>query len=148
MLTRHHLHCLAFSNVHSSSISRNLVSSSKHLHQAVWILSSRQALKPDMCYLPSIVADLCLHLPYALGDGSPSSWGPSDPRVPISMSTILCSPVLLWSAGASSSSEGSLDSTRSAPSPGIPTPVLFPAPPLVGSLLLPCPASLPGGLAL
>ncbi len=65
-LARHHLHWLTLRDVHRGPILRYLVTSPKHLHQAVGIFRPRQALKPDMRYLASIVADLCLDLSYAL----------------------------------------------------------------------------------
>ncbi|MFO0006794.1 MAG: hypothetical protein ACK559_37325, partial [bacterium] len=66
MLARHHLYRLTLRNVHRGPILRYLVNSPKLLHQAVGVLCPRQAFKPDMRYLASIVANLGFDLPYAL----------------------------------------------------------------------------------
>jgi hypothetical protein len=66
MLARYHFYRLAFRDVHRGPILRDLVTSPQHLHQAVWVLCPRQALKPDMCYLASVITDFCLDLSYAL----------------------------------------------------------------------------------
>ncbi len=66
MLARHHLYRLALRDVYRGPILSDLVTSPEHLHQAVWVLRSRQAFKSDMCYLASVITDLCLDLPYAL----------------------------------------------------------------------------------
>jgi hypothetical protein len=66
VLARHHLHWLTLRDVHRGPILCYLVTFPKHLHQAVGIFRPRQALKPDMRYLTSIIADLRLDLSYAL----------------------------------------------------------------------------------
>ena len=42
------------------------MSPSEYLDEAVWILGSGDALQPQLCYLPPILADIALHLPDAL----------------------------------------------------------------------------------
>jgi hypothetical protein len=46
-----------------------MVTPSKHLHQAVWIIHSRKSIHPDMGDLPPILTNLRLHLSHPFLQG-------------------------------------------------------------------------------